>query len=343
MNPAPTHPVPVWPADPATIDRAAEALREGGLVGMPTETVYGLAGDARSPQSLARIFAVKRRPTFDPLILHVTGLDDLTKWTTQLPRQALKLAEAFWPGPLTLVLPKRAAVPDLATSGLPDVAIRCPNHPVALALLQACGFPLAAPSANPFGGLSPTRPEHVSEAFAAEEVCGVLDGGPCGVGVESTIVAFPAGDAGNPVCLRPGGLALEMLEAVLNRPIDTTGHLQPASDRPLAPGALPWHYAPRTPLRLASAENPRETQAPDTKHCGYLAFSSPPAGEWGAMEVLSSIGDLEEAATRLFAALHTLDRGDWKRIVAETVPESGLGLAINDRLRKAAAAPTGRF
>jgi L-threonylcarbamoyladenylate synthase len=347
-------PVPILKPDAPSLDAAADALRRGELIGLPTETVYGLAGDARSPQALAKIFSVKRRPTFDPLILHVTGVEALEAWVLQTPQQARALAEHFWPGPLTLVLPKKASVPDLATSGLPHVAIRCPQHPVALSLLKACGFPLAAPSANPFGGLSPTRPEHVSNAFRADEVFGVLDGGPCQVGLESTILAFPEGDEGEPICLRPGGLAIETLAEFLGRPITLVGQGTiskfvldsdlGSSPRPQAPGALPWHYAPRTPLRLqvSSSEGDSSGKRGDGKHLGYLAFSRIPDGEWGAIEILSPDGNMQVAATRLFSALHTLDAKGFQGLVADVVPEIGLGLAINDRLRKAAAAPPDR-
>lgn len=301
---------------------------------MPTETVYGLAGHALDPAALARIFEVKRRPFFDPLIVHVADTAAARRLWREMPGAAVRLAEAFWPGPLTLVLPKAGHVPDLATSGLPRVAVRVPAHPVARALLEAAGIPLAAPSANPFGALSPTCAEHVARAFEDGIDC-VLDGGPCDVGVESTVVGW---DGDVPLLLRAGGIAPEDIEAVLGRPLrrDAPTALDGAAAE--SPGALPWHYAPRTPLRLRDAD---ERPAPE-EGWGLLWFgrAAEPAG-YARVENLSPAGDAREAAAHLFAALHRLDHAGLRGIEALPLPEHGLGLAVNDRLRKAAAKTAG--
>jgi L-threonylcarbamoyladenylate synthase len=321
--------IPVVPATPAGMERAAEALRSGGLVAFPTETVYGLGARAHDPIALAKIFEAKRRPFFDPLILHVADRDQFASLVAPAaqrdPRAAL-LIDRFWPGPLTLVLPKAEDVPDLATSGLPTVAVRMPSHPAALALIRAAGFPLAAPSANPFGRLSPTAAAHVQAHFT-EGIELILDGGPCAVGVESTIVSL-AGET--PVLLRAGGVPREAVEAA----IGPLARGAPVAEKPQAPGQLAGHYAPRTPLAFAGGD------PPPGKRLGYLGFRSAPTGSGGdfaAAEILSPAGDLREAAARLFACLHRLDAADLEGIVAEPVPETGLGAAVMDRLRKAAA------
>ncbi|MCB9648694.1 MAG: threonylcarbamoyl-AMP synthase [Deltaproteobacteria bacterium] len=302
------------------IPRAAELLRSGGLVVFPTETVYGVGAHALDPRAAARIFEVKGRPRFDPLIVHLAGLEGIDAVVAELPEAAVRLAERFWPGPLTLVLKKTARVPDLVTAGHDTVAVRVPRHPIAQALLRAAGIPVAAPSANRFGGVSPTRAEHVTL-----EVDMILDGGPCAVGVESTIVSL-AGP--QPILLRPGGLPLEAIEAVV-------GAVEvPPEDalRTLAPGRQTRHYAPGTTLTLES--DPK----PGPGRWGLLCLQPPadPAG-WAQVEVLSPTGDLTEAATHLFAALRRLDAAGLEHIVAQPVPEHGLGRAIMDRLRRAAA------
>jgi L-threonylcarbamoyladenylate synthase len=321
--------IPILPADPEALRRAAAILRAGGLVAMPTETVYGLAACALDPIALAKVFEAKRRPFFDPLIVHIA---DRAQFESVVAPEALRdaraarLMERFWPGPLTLVLPKAASVPDLATSGLATVAVRMPAHPVALALIREAGFPVAAPSANPFGRLSPTTAAHVQARFT-EGIDLILDGGPCAVGVESTIVSL-AGDA--PALLRAGGIPREALEAEIG-PLSLAS---PVAAKPLAPGQLPGHYAPRT--RLALLEGPGRP-AVEGQRLGYLAFRQAPADPYSAVEILSSRGDLREAAANLFACLHRLDRSGTDMILAEPVPEEGLGAAIMDRLRKAAA------
>jgi L-threonylcarbamoyladenylate synthase len=329
--------IPIAPANPETLRRAADALRAGGLVAFPTETVYGLGARAHDPAALARIFEAKRRPFFDPLILHVADsaqFNSLIAPEARRDARARLLADGFWPGPLTLVLPKAADVPEIATSGLPTVAVRMPAHPVALDLIRAAGFPLAAPSANPFGRLSPTTAGHVQAHFV-EGIELILDGGPCAVGVESTILSL-AGET--PMLLRAGGITREALEAVVG-PV-ALAHSGGKGGKPMAPGQLPGHYAPRTPLRILAGETlPPPIPPPEGKRLGYLAFRSAPdePRAWDAVEILSPSGDLREAAANLFACLHRLDAAGLDLILAETVPEAGLGMAILDRLRKAEA------
>lgn len=302
------------------IIKAVEILRKGGLVAFPTETVYGLGADALNPLAVARIFEAKDRPTFDPLIVHVPGLAQAERFAAVFPAKARRLASRFWPGPLSLILPKVPAIPDLVTSGLPSVALRVPDHPLALELLQEAGTPIAAPSANRFGQVSPTTARHVEEGLGGR-IDLVLDGGPCRVGVESTIVSFLTDP---PTLLRPGGIPVEEIESVIG-PVSREAGTDPS---PLAPGRLPDHYATRTPLYL------------DVKRAagrkGFLGLRMPldPDG-YARIEVLSSDGNLREAAANLFAAMRRLDGAGLDSLVAETVPDEGLGRAINDRLLKA--------
>ncbi len=315
------------PSTPAEVDAAAAALRRGGTVAFPTETVYGLGAHALDPAAVARVFEAKGRPRFDPLIVHLAEAGALASVASAIPSAARELADRFWPGPLTLVLPKRPEVPDLTTAGLPTVAVRVPDHPLALALLARAGVPVAAPSANPFGRVSPTRAEHVIEQLAGD-VDLILDGGPCRVGVESTIVSLAGA---RPALLREGGVPREELEAVLG-PLE---RLPEREDRPLAPGTLLSHYAPRAPVVLAAPG----ASAPPSGRVGLLSLGEPPSrAGYAAVEVLSPSGDLREAAANLFAALRRLDARGLDRIVAEPVPDHGLGGAILDRLRRAAAA-----
>ncbi len=308
------------------IDQAAEVIRQGGVVAFPTETVYGLGANALDATAVARVFELKGRPRFDPLIVHIADFDALDALVTAYSAPARLLAERFWPGPLTLVLPKRSCVPDIVTAGLPSVAVRLPDHPIARDLIRSAGVPLAAPSANLFGRTSPTTAAHVFEQFA-DRLDMVLDGGACSVGVESTVVSFL--DA-RPLLLRHGGVPLEDLAATIG-PIQlpTT-----ESERAVAPGQLPSHYAPRTPLRLFNGQ-PSFTSG---QRVGLLCLRSPrDHAPWTAIEVLSARGDLKEAATRLFAAMRRLDALDLDLILAESVSETGLGRAIMDRLRRASA------
>jgi|SRR6185369_6736691 len=306
------------------IQKAAQIIREGGLVAFPTETVYGLGADALNPLAVARVFEVKDRPLFDPLIVHVADLRQAENLVQGIPEKALRLAQKFWPGPLTLVLPKSALVPDIVTASLPTVAVRVPRHPLALELIRESGRPIAAPSANAFGRVSPTTADHVRDSLGAK-VDLILDGGPCLVGVESTVVSF-AGKT--PVLLRPGGVPLEEIREVLG---EVEIHASTAQ-APQAPGQLPQHYAPRTPLRLAESLE----ELPPGKRIGLLSFRSPSSPyPFQAVEVLSEKGDLREAAARLFAALRRLDGQNLDLIIARPVPHEGLGRAINDRLFKA--------
>ncbi|HYM72130.1 MAG TPA: L-threonylcarbamoyladenylate synthase [Stellaceae bacterium] len=307
-------------ATPEAIARAAGLLRAGRLVAFPTETVYGLGGDATDERAVARIFEAKGRPRFNPLIVHVPGMAE-AEAIAVFDARAREAAAQFWPGPLTLVLPRQAAsgVSLLACAGLDTVAVRVPAHPVAQALLREAGRPLAAPSANRSGRVSPTAAAHVA-AELGRRVALILDGGACAVGVESTVLDL-TGIA--PALLRPGGVTVEQLEAALG-PIAT-----PQSDAaaPRSPGQLAAHYAPRLPLRI-NAQDARPGEA-------LLAFGQPPPG-FAEVLFLSRTGDLTEAAANLFAMLRRLDRPDFAGIAVMPIPERGLGRAINDRLRRAA-------
>ena len=304
--------------DEADIARAARLLAEGELVTFPTETVYGLGGDARSDRAVAGIYAAKGRPSFNPLIVHLPDLAAVDRYAEVGPK-ARALAQAFWPGPLTLVLPLRtdAGLSNLVTAGLPTVAIRVPAHPLAQRLLRAFGGPVAAPSANPSGRVSPTRADHVLDGLCGR-IAAVLDGGPCAVGLESTIILADP----EPMLLRPGGVPVEALEAALGQPLATGGDAR----KPTAPGQLASHYAPEAGVRLnATSAEPGE----------ILVGFGPVRGAL----TLSEAGDLIEAAARLFDILRQADRlaGPGGRIAFAPIPETGLGLAINDRLRRAAA------
>jgi L-threonylcarbamoyladenylate synthase len=314
--------VEVLPARPDAVRRAAAALRAGGLVAFPTETVYGLGAIATDPGAVARIFESKRRPRFDPLIVHVYDRTMLAGVVAEFPCDAERLAERFWPGPLTLVLPKTTQIPELTTAGLPTVAVRMPSHPVARELIAAAGSPIAAPSANPFGALSPTRAEHVAAGLGAG-VDIILDGGATLHGLESTIVALDE----RPVLLRPGAIETEAIEEVI-------GPLARRPDESVrAPGRFPQHYAPRTPLRIV---DPATVAAGDRERAGLLTLRDTFAG-YAASRMLSQTGNVREAAARFFEALHELDALDVERIDAQPFPEHGLGAAIMDRLARAAA------
>lgn len=307
------------------IRQGAGLIRQGGVVAFPTETVYGLGANALDAEAVARIYAVKNRPEFDPLIVHVAERSALDALVTTIPETVATLMAHFWPGPLTVVLPKQDCVPDIVTAGLPTVAVRMPAHPVALALIRQAKVPIAAPSANLFGCISPTCAAHVRDQLG-DAVNLIIDGGSCQVGVESTIVTF---DRDSVVLLRHGGIALEAIA-------DAVGEVQvatPHDNRPQSPGRLLRHYAPRTPLTL------RELAGPPSRGCktGLLALQASPWDDrYAVTEILSPNGSLPEAATKLFAALRRLDGADLDCIEAIPVPEEGLGRAINDRLRRAA-------
>jgi L-threonylcarbamoyladenylate synthase len=301
--------------------RAGQILSSGGLVAIPTETVYGLAGNALDPLAVAKIFEAKNRPFFDPLIVHIGDVSQLHQFTTSVSEKAEKLMAAFWPGPLTLLFNKSTLIPDIVTSGLEKVAIRMPNHPMTLKLLQSLSFPLAAPSANPFGYVSPTEAAHV-ESHLGQLVPMILDGGPCGVGVESTIVdvgTFPV------TILRLGGITVEQIEECLNEKVD----IQISSSKPSAPGMLESHYAPRKPMFWHGDTSLVNNDA----RTGFLSFEGNLRGD--IVFELSSKGDLIEAAARLFQGMRWLDDQDIDRIEVMKLPELGLGRAMNDRLNRA--------
>lgn len=315
----------IYPASKENIRRAASIIRNGGLVSFPTETVYGLGADAFNPLAVARIFEVKNRPSFDPLIVHVHTPEQLDHLAREVDPLARKLIDAFWPGPLTLVFKKSDAVPDIVTAGLPTVAIRMPSHEAARELIAESGSPVAAPSANPFGYLSPTTAAHVASQLG-EGVEMILDGGACAVGLESTILRI---DEKGPVLLRPGGLPVEEVERVAGRVLPAREELA----RPDAPGQLESHYAPRTRLVIIDDM----ARLVPVKNSGLLSFAaSPPAvsSRFRMVEVLSLQGDLREAAARFFQCLHRLDGAGLDVIYAQAVPEKGLGRAIMNRLRK---------
>ena len=310
-------------AEPDDIEEAARLLRGGALVAFPTETVYGLGGDATNGRAVAAIFAAKGRPRFNPLISHLADAEAAAEFA-EFDSRAREVAARFWPGPLTLVLPRRknCRIALLAGAGLDTVALRVPAHPIAHALLAAAGRPIAAPSANRSGRISPTLAAHV-RAELGERIAAILDGGACAIGLESTVLDLTGQ---RPVLLRPGGIAIETLSAVLG----AVDRPDPGpADAPRGPGMLESHYAPSLPLRLeATAPHPGEA---------VLAFGGDPAPGFAEIGWLSRSGDLAEAAANLFAALRALDRPEFAGIAVMPIPERGLGAAINDRLRRAAA------
>jgi L-threonylcarbamoyladenylate synthase len=312
--------------DNLAVHQAAEIIKRGGIVAFPTETVYGLGADVFSPLGVARIFEVKKRPSFDPLIVHVSNHVDVKKMAIEVPLNARRLMDRFWPGPLSVVLFKREEVPDIVTAGLPTVALRMPKHPMALSLIELAGGPIAAPSANPFGYLSPTTVEAVQEQLG-DQIDFILDGGPCAVGVESTIVSFVER---RPRLLRFGGVVLEEIESIIGpveaRPVE--------EESPSAPGMLPRHYAPRTPMILNGSGEDLDFYR--NQKIGLLAFREPEESRrFHHIEVLSKRGDFREAAANLFVAIRRLDTLNLDLIVAEPIPEIGLGRTIMDRLRRA--------
>ncbi len=305
------------------LQRAKELLEAGELVGIPTETVYGLAGNALNEEAVLSIFRVKNRPAFDPLIIHTDSFERLREFVREVPEKALLVAEKLTPGPLTLLLPKAPQIPDLVTSGLDTVAVRIPQHELTRSLLQQLPFPLAAPSANPFGYISPTTAEHVEQQLG-DKIPYILDGGPCEVGVESTIIGFEGDQV---IVYRKGGTPIEAIERLIG-PVEVRSH---SSSNPQAPGMLKSHYAPRTPLSIGTEIR----QLPPSNRIGVLSFQT----DYGFshQEILSHTGNYAEAARQLFAAMRRLDALDLDHIYAELLPERDLGVAINDRIRRAAA------
>ncbi|MFQ3576769.1 MAG: L-threonylcarbamoyladenylate synthase [Cytophagales bacterium] len=311
------------------IEKAATFLKQGKLVAIPTETVYGLAANAFDPIAVASIFEAKKRPHFDPLIVHTHSLEIVQNVIVKhFPEKAIKLAKAFWPGPLTLVLTKNDKIPDLVTSGKETVGVRIPNHEMTLKLLKICGLPLAAPSANPFGYISPTTADHVLEQLG-NEVEYILEGGECSVGIESTILAF---EDEKPVIYRLGGLTIEEIESVLNEKVKVVTENE---ENPSAPGMLKSHYAPKKKTILLEKINSEiaNTYPLDT---AFITFNSElEIDDKCRNKVLSVNGDLKEASSKLFSILRALDKSEYQTIVVENVPNKDLGLAINDRLRRA--------
>ncbi len=303
---------------------------------IPTETVYGLAANAYDADAVLKIFQAKERPSFDPLIVHVRDRAQVDE-VAVVPPEAEELMERFWPGPLTLVLPKKPSVPDIVTSGLDTVGVRMPAHPMALELLRSLDFPLAAPSANPFGYVSPTTAQHVADQLG-EKIPYILDGGPCAVGVESTIIGWEphftlrtahfTPHTSPWVLYRAGGIPVEAIETVIGQLGSAQGRVFPA-----APGMIESHYAPRKPLFVGDVPSLLKEHA--GKRCAVIAFTS--GFDAWLCETLSPSSDLGEAARNLFAAIRTSDASDAHMILAEVVPNEGLGRAINDRLRRAAA------
>lgn len=350
--------------DAAEIEHAARLLRDGELVALPTETVYGLGADARNPAALAKIFAAKGRPADHPLIVHLPDATQLAQWAVDIPPAAQALADAFWPGPLTLILKRHPAVPDLVTGGQDSVGLRVPAHPVALALLRAFGGGIAAPSANPFGRLSPTTAAHVRNAFG--DAVTVLDGGPCAVGIESTIVDLTAP---TPRILRPGAIGAEDVQRVLRvatpaplpnalpnttapgTSLPTSALTQTSSTKitqPPAPrvsGSLAAHYAPRTPLRLCAPEALADAVAAalraDQRVAVLAPASAPPLADHPRLIRRLASADFSSYARELYAALHALDAAGCDLILVAAPPDNLAWQAVNDRLRRAAVGSGG--
>jgi L-threonylcarbamoyladenylate synthase len=311
------------------LNEAARLLRAGETVAIPTETVYGLAANALDPASVLKIFKTKKRPEFDPLIVHIPSPEAVSLYADEFPEQARKLAEHFWPGPLTLILKKKSIIPDLVTSGLDTVGLRVPRHELTLELLRGLDFPLAAPSANPFGYVSPTTAAHVHDQFAGK-IPYILDGGPCGVGIESTIVGFEDGAC---TVYRLGGLSIEAIEQVGGK-VKVNVHV---SSNPRAPGMLKSHYAPKIPLKFGNIQDLLKEYG--NLNCGILCLNRnfEIKSHIHTVIELSPEGNLDEAARNVFAAMRSLEQSGVDVILADTFPESGLGIAINDRLRRAMA------
>lgn len=306
------------------IKLAADKIKKGELVAFPTETVYGLGANGLDPEAAAKIFEAKKRPSFNPLILHVSSLHQLES-IAEIPSKLInQIIKKFWPGPLTLVLPKKNIVPDIVTSGHPTVAVRMPNNEIALKLIELAEVPIAAPSANKFTRLSPTTAEHVANQLG-NKVSIILDGGKCSVGVESTIIAFIENDF---VLLRPGGLPVNEIEDLVGKI-----KIKSTSDNPIAPGMLPFHYAPKVKIKFLDDVNQSDLL---NKKVGGLFFSENKSSiNFEVVKILSSKRDYIEAASNLFSMLHEFESEDLDLILVERVPEENLGIAIMDRLTKA--------
>ena len=309
------------------INLAVQYLNQNGIIGFPTETVYGLAGNAYETEAIHKIFNVKKRPTFNPLIVHIKGIEDLEHVGQEIPPMAYELANSFWPGPLTLILKKQPQIPDLVTANQDTVAVRVPNHPLALKLLKHLDFPLVAPSANPFTSISPTSAQHVENYFG-NQINMVLDGGECEAGIESTIIGF---DNNKVVVYRLGALALEEIEKVSGSVV----LLNKKEKQPIAPGMLLKHYAPKTDFILTQNLH-EELVRYSNKKIGLILFDSYlPHFDSKYQIVLSEESDLKVAASNLYNTMHQLDNLNLDIIIAERLPEYGLGVSINDRLERA--------
>lgn len=311
------------------IQKAISLLTNEELVAIPTETVYGLAGNIYSEKAIKKIFETKKRPSFNPLIVHISSINDLTKVVSYLPEKAKILAQHFWPGSMTLVLPKKKTIPDLITAGKSTVGVRVPNHPVALELLQKLSFPLAAPSANPFNSISPTKPEHVENYFK-NDIKMVLDGGNCLKGIESTIIGF---ENEEPVIYRLGSLTIEEIQDVVGDVIVKNKK----DENPDAPGMLKKHYSPKT--KTVFTDNiSSEIKKYLPKKIGILSFSDTFKTNDVVHEIILTDNlDMNIAASKLYSALHELDHLELDVIIAEKVPNIGLGKSINDRLKRASS------
>lgn len=317
------------------ISKAAKLLSNEDLVAIPTETVYGLAGNIFSEKAVKAIFSIKERPHFNPLIVHIPSVNYLEEIVASIPKKAQLLAEAFWPGPITLVLKKKDTVPDLITASKDTVAVRVPNHPITLELLRQLDFPVAAPSANPFNRISPTKPEHVENYFK-DKIKMVLDGGACKSGIESTIIGF---ENEEPIVYRLGSTAIEAIEEVIGKvKIKNSAAERSRSQKevaPNAPGMLERHYAPRTKTILTNHLE-KTIKEHQEKRIGVLLYNGILNDDGIDFKiVLSPKKDLKEAASKLYDALHQLDEQDLDLIIAERLPNYGLGKSINDRLERA--------
>lgn len=305
-----------------SINFAANIIRSGGLVAFPTETVYGLGANALNPCAVAKIFETKERPSFDPLIVHISSLEDVFILTTSRSKYIKILADNFWPGPLTIVLPKSKIVPDIVTSGLPTVGIRMPNNTIALDLIRTAGFPIAAPSANKFGRISPTTAEHVKKQLPSLEC--IIDGGPTTIGIESTVISLQIDGF---TILREGVITYnDLLKVIPASQIELIDNVEPAS-----PGLLKSHYSPNKPIFIKG----KYIFQIDPSKAGYLSFYNENTYGYKVVELLTKNQNLKEAAVNLFSALHRLEDSDVEYIIADQIPEDGIGVAIMDKLKKA--------
>jgi len=312
------------------IAKAKQLLESGELVGLPTETVYGLSANALDTEAVVKIFETKNRPSFDPLIVHTGSIEQISEYTESIDEELQKLADKFWPGPMTLLLRKKPIIPDLVTSGLDLVAVRIPDHPMAMELLLSLDFPLAAPSANPFGYISPTQARHVQDQLG-DKISYILDGGNCEVGLESTIIGI---EQGQTIIYRLGGTEVSAIEQVVGKVLI----LPQSSSNPKSPGMLKSHYSPLKPFLLGNLEELAQKYASSGVKFGILSFDKEyPHLKAAERIVLSKKRDFYEAAKNLFAGMRYLDQTDVSVILAEELPEEHFGKAINDRLRRAAA------